>query len=218
MVQYSYAIMTQYNEWRTKLPLTTAINATLQLNDSLSILGAATKTAKPWLSAILGSTSSDCVPWEAGVLDSIDPFNYLLCTDFPYIHYAYAQAGTIFGATAPPAGLASINNVWCPKTFPGIAHAVVGGERYDRANLMDDATLQNTKRLIISQGLYDPTTAYGPRPWLPGPTRDGSRVVYISGGSHTVDFAASNATYDLQSVREARVAELNSMKEWLGMT
>lgn len=145
--------------------------------------------------------------------DEIDPYSYILCTSLPFLHYSYARAETIFGAITPDLSFDNINNPWCRKTF-GI-DAIDGGEAYDKAHLTDDYTLEHTERLLISEGLADLTTAYGPRPWLPGSGRQHSRVIYITEGDHVSDVGRPNATNDLRAVTQARTFEINSVKEWL---
>ena len=46
--------------------------------------------------------------------------------------------------------------------------------------------------------------------------RERSRVYVISGGAHGEDIMP-RSSQDLTAVRDARVAQLNTIKEWLGM-
>ncbi|OCT51507.1 hypothetical protein CLCR_08296 [Cladophialophora carrionii] len=217
----AYVHAAQYNAALAQFPLNAIINATLALpqNDSLSILGAAI----PWELRVQGgaaaaSSSSSCSTLlPAGQLDRYtrNPFDYAICTYLPYPRTIYAPAQSLFGSHAPDPSVKNVNQARC-RAMWGI-DAVDGGVAYQRAIRLDRATLQNTSRVLISEGLYDPATAVGVgmTGWRPSSDRNASRVLFISQGSHGGEFFMPNET-DPQAVVAARTFEVNSIKEWLG--
>lgn len=211
LVVNAYTSMTQFNYAKLDFPLYQTINATLAQNDSMAVLGAAINISLPVTGHVNGN--GRCLDWERN-LAAVDPFTYMVCTYFPSNGFMYSRPSSIFGAYLPDMTKKSVNSDVCQEAF-GI-EASVGGNDLRRKMGVDSHTLQNTPRLLLSEGLMDPVTYAGATPWLPGSDRNHSRVLYISEGVHGSD-TQPTTELDPQAVVQARIYELNSMKEWLGV-
>jgi hypothetical protein len=207
----AYVYSAQYNLAKADFPLDKTINATLGLNESMSILGAAMKIALPVLGVVTGA--GECFDWEQNV-DVPGSWNYIVCKYALGPRFQYSRAASIFGEDMPDSSITNVNDDMCQKAF-GIK-AMDGSDEYMHSLGFDDQSLANTTRLLASEGLTDPVTALGASYWYPGSSRDHSRVVYISQGAHASDMEGPLAN-EPQALTDARRYELNSMKEWLGM-
>ena len=104
---------------------------------------------------------------------------------------------------------------FCQAAF-GI-DSIDGGAALQKALKLEDVTLSNTPRLLVVEGLVDPTTALGPIGWLPGGGRNHSRIMWVGQAAHG-EVTRWPALTDSTAITEARVYIVNTMKEWLGMT
>lgn len=68
----------------------------------------------------------------------------------------------------------------------------------------------------IISGTKDGITMLGPQMWWNFEDRERSRVYVITGGTHREDTMPPSSR-DSTAMRDARVAQLNAIKEWLGM-
>ncbi|EXJ58999.1 hypothetical protein A1O7_06430 [Cladophialophora yegresii CBS 114405] len=208
----AYIHAAQYNAANTAFPMDSVINATLLATTTFDILGAAI----PWELHVQGATCATLTaPGEEK--STRNPFDYAICTYVPYSRNVYATAQTIFGPHLPDTSAKNINQARCKKMW-GI-DAIDGGLRRQKQMKLDKTTLQKTTHLLISEGMYDPGSAvgFGLVGWQPSADRNASRVFFISQGSHGAEAFRPNAT-DPEAVVEARKFEVNSIKEWLGMS
>lgn len=183
------------------------INTILTLNDSLAIVSV------PILFDLhINGTSCSALCAASSGEYIRNPFDYAVFTYIPYPRSAYARAQSIFGSVPPDLSANNINQARCRGMWD--TDAVDRGLTYQQAIRIDKVTLENTPRILISEGFYDPITAMGVRlsAWLPGGDRNAGRVLFVSQDSHGPEFLIPNAS-DPQDVVEARAFELNSIKE-----
>lgn len=203
-IQFDYVRILQLNIAIEGYLLDQTINATLALNDSLAILGAAIQIYN-------AAQAQSCLDWADSPHPIVDPFLYIRCTYFPFPD-PYSTADSIWGPNLPDYSEPHILDPYCKAVFN--MSSVDGGLPLQRKLGVDLETLSETQRLLFTEGLTDPTTFFEPK-FNPGSSRNGSRVLYIDKAGHTADIFAANAT-DSQSLTNARVITLNTLKEWLG--
>ena len=190
-----------------KYPFTQTINASLAAPDPLSAIGAA-------MDLYNTVNQAKCVDWNS-ISRLKGPFNYIRCTQYPYPG-AYSGASSIWGKVISKGFSMSHVRDWeCQQAFN--ISSIAGGVALQKALKIDQATIVNTSRILITEGLTDPTTAVGPDSWLPSGDRNHSRIMWIGQSAHG-EVDRRSATTDRTALQEARVYVTNSMKGWLGMT
>ena len=143
---------------------------------------------------------------------------YIRCTELPYPQ-TWSTAQTIWGSIPPVLDPAKhqtrLLDPYCQAAF-GI-NSTTGGVALQRKLGLDADTLARTQRLLIAEGLVDPTTALGPKSWVPGSSRNHSRIIYIGQSAHA-EIIQPPTEDDSNALVEARLFVLNSIKGWLGLT
>lgn len=94
--------------------------------------------------------------------------------------------------------------------------SVTGGIAYQRKLGLDRENLRNTKRLLLSMGEFDPVSSFGADSWNPGSSREHSRTLFIGQSAHVADVLLPNKL-DPEALVQARMYELASFKNWLGL-
>lgn len=189
-------------------PFLQSINATTNATDPISAIGAAM--------ALYNSVQAqECVRWDPPYTAK-GPFWYLRCTQIPYANPS-THADSIFGEiiAEPSVNATHYLDPYCQAGL-GI-DSIDGGTALQEELKLDDATLQNTERLLVVEGLIDPTTGLGPTSWLPGSSRNHSRIMWVGQSGHG-EVGRRPASTDSTALTEARLYIINSMKGWLGMT
>lgn len=201
----SYVRNVQYNVESYNYPFDRTINATLESNASMAIIGAAMQITIDWLDV-------PCLDWVPQYKTG-DPFLYLRCTCVPTFD-TFSAPRSIWGGLLPDYSQRHLLDPYCTKSFG--FQSVDGGEPLTRRLGLDDSTLQATERLLMTEGLLDPVTYFGPRfAYRPGHTAEASRVLYIDRAGHTAD-GVKAADSDSEGLKNARAAVLNTLKAWLG--
>ncbi|KAK5236605.1 hypothetical protein LTR47_002556 [Exophiala xenobiotica] len=205
----AYLINAEENSWHNNYPLYATINATLAANTSLAAVGAAVSI----YNAVEGQK---CLNFDPGYANG-GPFMWLRCTQIPYPQ-SWSAAGSIWGLIAPivdpTRNQTRLLDPYCQAAF-GI-NSTGGGDGLQRQLGLDQDTLAATQRLLVTEGLLDPTTGLGPSSWYPGTSRNHSRIIYVGESAHT-EVMNPPSPKDSDALVEARIFVLNSIKQWLGL-
>jgi hypothetical protein len=125
-----------------------------------------------------------------------------------------SSAKSIFGEILPDYSAKGVQDPLCKASF-GIQSAEGGHSLQERLKL-DDVSLQNTKRLIVVQGLPDPGASLGPRSWHTGASRDTSRNMFVSDSTHAEMGIKDNFGETEANRRALKVVE-NYLIDWYGI-
>ena len=158
----------------------------------------------------------DCFNWDVKSLRTTTtlPFLYMVCTYVPYPIHIYTTAESIFGPLLPDFTTPRVNDADCQKAFG--MNSIASGVEYQRHLRLDQHSLETSTHMFFTEGTMDPITALGPNIWWTKPNRDLSRVYIVSGGAHGSE-TLPPVPLDSAAVNETRVAQLNTIKEWLGL-
>ena len=206
----TYIINAQLNYPYNGYPLKATINATLTANSSLATLGEAV--------AIFNKHEGQkCLEFDPSYALT-DPYMWLRCTEIPYPQ-SWSAADTIWGENGPVLD-AKKNQTrtldpWCQAAF-GIS-SIESGSALQRHLGLDQHSLENTERLLLTLGLDDPTAGLGPSSWFPSSSRNHSRIIYVPESAHIQVMMTPDPT-DSNALVESRVFVLNSLKKWLDIT
>lgn len=159
---------------------------------------------------VANQANRSCVPSTINYVSKL-PFTWLRCTYLPYIDVV-SQEGSIFGAILPNSSYDRYFDPWCQASFQ--MNSVEGGTAFINRLGLDPATIENTSRILAPFGMTDPITALGPDSYNPGPTREHSRVLFVSQSSHGDVYQPASPT-DSEALVDARTNIVNSIKEWL---
>lgn len=183
------------------------VNATLQLNDPMKIVSTILTTYYP-------PSLSPCIDWNSTESDNPtlekEPFNYLLCNYFPLSSNEIPN-GTIFIPT-------SIQTESDPQTCKALYNLVPPTQDYvEKTRRITRDDLVNEKRILFAYAEMDPTTGVGIEPLPLTQDRNASRWMLTSLAAHGEESLASYPG-DKPSVVHARQVQLQTIKEWLGMS
>lgn len=194
----------QQNVLSNGYPFFKAINDTLAANDSMAVLAATINAYNSW-------HNQPCFAWDPN-LKAVDPYNYLHCTYIPF-PAGYTKPDSIWGSVPPHYSSKRDQDDACQAAF-GI-NSTEGGLKYQREIGLDQATLENTTRLLFILGTMDPSSALGPDFHNPRHSLNHSRVLHVNQAAHAQD--GTPLKTDSSPVVQVRQFELNAIKSWLGV-
>ncbi|KUJ13345.1 uncharacterized protein LY89DRAFT_672563 [Mollisia scopiformis] len=203
----TYASIVQGNYASTKYPFQQTLNATLAANISLSAISSAISISNT-------VNKAPCLDWNPSYSTSGTEgraFTWLRCTQIPYPN-PFSTAETIWGPILPDYTQAHLMDPYCQAAFN--MSSIDGGAALQRKLGLDQYTLENTERLLMTEHLLDPIAAYGPLSWNPGSSRQRSRIMYIGQSAHAETLQPPART-DSEALVMARIYISNSIAEWL---
>lgn len=240
ILTYTYGYATQFNfanpqapaanqsariGYSIPSPLEKLINVTLAIpaNETLRILNASL--------ALYMDQFGDCVEYTTGA----PPFPGIEQSVFEYITCSYVTFSDVsvpLGAMFPPVPLNAAASLlaYCKERFNT---TIMSGPEIERRYHFTQADVQDSTRLLLVAGEFDPTSSLMPLAWDFAPNPNASRVLYVSEMAHcedttkpragdreTVTRVSSLRKFDnspyLLMVEQARHYELQTIKEWLG--
>ncbi|KAI1412085.1 peptidase S28 [Hypoxylon sp. FL1857] len=155
-----------------------------------------------------------CMDWETRVRgDGMLPYSWARCHWLKHPDI-FSTADTIFGFFPPDNSTDNVLDAGCQDYF-GI-DASDGGIAYQEAVKTSMKDVLGAERLIVSTGEYDSVTGLSFPWWAPSPAPEATKPFIVGKGGHVSDLLRETA-YDRDGVKEARRAELEIMKGWLGI-
>ncbi|XDG05311.1 hypothetical protein ABKA04_004926 [Annulohypoxylon sp. FPYF3050] len=159
------------------------------------------------------ANNATCLDWETSVRgEGSLPYAWARCHWLKHPD-SFSTADSIFGLVAPDNSTSNVLDAGCQQTF-GIK-ATDGGIRHQQELKTSLADVLAAKRLIVSTGEYDSVTGVTFPRWAPGPAAEDAKPVFVELGAHINDLIRESE-YDREGLRDARRAELEIMKGWLG--
>ncbi|KAI1459646.1 serine carboxypeptidase S28-domain-containing protein [Annulohypoxylon moriforme] len=126
----------------------------------------------------------------------------------------YSTADSIFGLVAPDNKTNNVLDAQCQDDFK--IDATDGGAALQAELKTSLKDIMGAERLIVSTGEWDSITGSTFPRWAPGPGADETKPFLVGKGAHVSDLIRESE-YDRDGVKDARKAELEVMKGWLGI-
>ncbi|KAI1385661.1 serine carboxypeptidase S28-domain-containing protein [Hypoxylon trugodes] len=159
------------------------------------------------------ANGAKCLDWETTIRgDGSVPYSWIRC------HYlkhpdAFTSEGSIFGYLPPDKSAKNALDARCQSDFS--IDATDGGLAHQQKLKTSLEDVVNGQRLVVSTGEYDSATgATFPR-WAPGPAFNDTKPFFVSRAAHIADLLRETK-FDREGVKDARRAELEVIKGWLG--
>ncbi|KAI1088007.1 peptidase S28 [Rostrohypoxylon terebratum] len=198
--------------WSNTMPW--PVEAAMRDIDALSAPFAPSEPIRIGVAYYNNVKNTTCFDWESKTPAVGDlPYSWARCHWLKHPN-AFSTAASIFGLVAPDNTTDNVMDAECRQNF-GIK-ASEGGlklQRQLRTSLQD---VVNAKRLIVSTGEHDSITGISFPRWAPGPAAEDTKPFIVEKGGHVSDFMRESV-YDREGVKDARQAELEVMKGWLGI-
>ena len=148
-------------------------------NDSLRVLNASLSLYMDQFPGCIDFTAR--VPLFPAIEGSV--FSYIGCSYLALSDTAVLP-GTIFPPSPANHKVSAALRIHCKQTYNT---TILPEAELQKKYHFTQADIQNSTRLLLIQGEFDPTSSVGPKPWDYGPNANASRILYVSDMAHCED-------------------------------